>query len=140
MRLDREDRRHLPKVIGPDDAAHVVRLLVCPDHHEGQLLLALDWSGRVCDAELLCPCDACGDDLLTDGAELASRTTDLGGIEAVLVTFVDDEQLEPSVADVARFEGFRVECDREEVELLDHLLFSGHRWRSVREVSVGRDL
>jgi len=139
MRLNREDRRRLRKVIGPDDAAEVVRTLVCPDHHEGQLVLALDWSGTVCGGELRCACEGCRDELLTEGATLADLIADLGGLEAVLVTFVDDDHLEPSPADVARFEGLCVECDAGGVELLDHLLFSGHRWRSVREVSAGLD-
>jgi hypothetical protein len=138
VNLNREDRRRLPKVLGPDDAAHVVRILVCPEHHEGQLVLALDSSGQVCGAEFRCPCDACRDELLVDGTQLAALTAALGGIELVLVTFVDDEQLAPAPADVARFEGLRVECAGESVELLDHLLFSGHRWRSICEVSVAR--
>lgn len=138
MKLNREDRHRLPKILGPGDAAEVVRILVCPEHHEGQLLLVLDWSGQVCGAEFRCPCEACGDELLADGHALADLTVELGGIELVLVTFVDDEQLAPTTADVARFEGLRVECDGESVALLDHLLFSGHRWRSVCEVSVAR--
>ena len=139
MRLNREDRRRLPKVLGVDDAVEVVRILVCPEHHEGQLVLALDWSGSVCGAEFRCPCEACGDELLVDGRELAELTVQLGGLEVVLVTFVDDTRLEPGAPDVARFEGLSVECRAEDVELLDHLLFSGHRWRSVREISAGLD-
>ena len=139
VRLNHEDRRKLGKVLGPDDAAAAVRTLVCPDHHEGQLVLALDWSGDVCGGEFRCPCDACRDELLSDGRQLADLTISLGGLEVVLVTFVDDCRLEPTPADVARFEGLRVECEVEGVELLDHLLFSGHRWRSVREVSAGLD-
>ena len=138
VKLNREDRRRLPKVLGPADAANVVRILVCPEHHEGQLVLALDWSGQVCGAEFRCPCEACRDELLVDGSQLAALTTALGGIELVLATFVDDEQLAPTAADVARFEGLRVECADESVELLDHLLFSGHRWRSICKVSVAR--
>jgi hypothetical protein len=138
MKLNREDRRRLPKVLGPDDAANVVRILVCPEHHEGQLVIALDWSGQVCGAEFRCPCDACRDELLIDGSQVAALTTALGGIELVLVTFVEEEQLAPTAADVARFEGLRVECADDGVELLDHLLFSGHRWRSICEVSVAR--
>jgi hypothetical protein len=138
MSLNRDERRRLPKVLDPADAAAVVRALVCPEHHEGQLVLALDWSGRVCDIELRCPCDRCGDELLDDGASLATVIIELGGDEGILVTFVDDERLEPRPADVARLEGLRVECRRVDVELLDHLLFSGHRWRSVRDLSAGR--
>jgi hypothetical protein len=93
----------------------------------------------VCGAELRCPCEACGDELLGDGTALAEVTAGLGGIELVLVTFVEAPQLAPSVADVARFEGLCLECDAEGVPLLDHLLFSGHRWRSVRATSVARD-
>jgi hypothetical protein len=137
VRLNREERRRLPKVLGPDDAARVVQMLVCPDHHEGQLVVALDWSGEVCGAELRCPCERCRDELLDDGRALATVTVELGGIELVLATFVDDTRLAPSVADVARFEGLALECAGEGVPLLDHLLFSGHQWRSVREVSVG---
>jgi hypothetical protein len=139
VRLNREDRRRLPKVIGPEDAARAVQMLVCPAHDEGQLVLALDWAGNVCGAEFRCPCDLCRDEQLVDGRALADLTAHLGGIELVLVTFVEPPHLAPSVADVARFEGVSLECEAEGVTLLDHLLFSGHRWRSVREVSVGRD-
>jgi hypothetical protein len=138
-KFNRQGRRELTKVLGPDDAAEVVRILVCPDHHEGQLLLALDWSGEVCGAEFRCPCERCDDEPLTDGAQVAERAVELGGLEVVLVTFVDDDRLAPSTADVARFEGLRVECDDHGIELLDHLLFSGHRWRSVCEISVAGD-
>ena len=55
----------------------------------------------------------------------------------VLVTFVDDERIAPSPADVARYEGLVLECADEGVALLDQLLMSGHRWRSVGEVSLG---
>ncbi|HEY8216033.1 MAG TPA: hypothetical protein VIH82_02795 [Acidimicrobiia bacterium] len=137
MRLNREERRRLPKVLGPHDAARVVQALVCPEHHEGQLVLALDWTGRLCGAEFRCPCEVCRDEPLIDGRDLADLTAALGGIELVLATFVEDAHLAPSVADVARFEGLGLECTGAGVELLDHLLFSGHRWRSVREVSVG---
>jgi hypothetical protein len=114
-------------------------MLVCPEHEEGQLVLALDWTGKVCGAELRCPCEVCRDDLLGDGTALADVTASLGGIELVLVTFVELPRVAPSVADVARFEGLCLECDAEGVPLLDHLLFSGHRWRSVREASVARE-
>jgi hypothetical protein len=137
--LNREEQHRLPKVLGPADAARVVQMLVCPEHHEGQLVVALDWSGHVCGAELRCPCEMCGDELLHDGRALAAVTAELGGIELVLTTFVESTQLVPSIADVARFEGLGLECAGEGVGLLDHLLFSGHRWRSVREVSVGLD-
>jgi hypothetical protein len=139
VRLNREERRRLPKVLGPEDAARVVQILVCPDHHEGQLVLALDWTGAVCGAAFHCPCDVCGDELLDDGGALAALTVDLGGIELVLATFVEDVHLSPSVADVARFEGLCLECEDAGVELVDHLLFSGHRWRSVRRISAGLD-
>jgi DNA repair protein RadC len=139
MRLNRDDRRRLMKVLGPEDAASAVQTLVCPEHHEGQVVLALDRSGNVCGGELRCPCERCRNELLADGSELAALAADLGGLEVVLVTFVDDARLEPSTADVAHFEGLRVECASDGVELLDHLLFSGHRWRSVREVSAGLD-
>jgi hypothetical protein len=136
--FNRKGRRELPKVLGPGDAARVVRILVCPEHHEGQLVVALDWSGEVCGAELVCPCEQCRDRLLDTGDDIAELVHNLGGLEAVLVTFVEDDQLAPTAADVARFEGLRVECASHAVELLDHLLFSGHRWRSVCEASVGR--
>jgi hypothetical protein len=139
VRLNREDRRRLPKVLGAEDAARAVQMLVCPEHHEGQLVLALDWAGRVCGAEFRCPCDLCRDEQLVDGTALADLTARLGGIELVLVTFVEAPRLAPSVADVARLEGLTLECDAEGVTLLDHLLFSGHRWRSVRAAGAGRD-
>jgi hypothetical protein len=116
-----------------------VRILVCPDHHEGQLVLALDWSGEVCGAHLVCPCELCRDEPLTSGCDIADLAAHLGGIEVVLVTFVDDEHLAPTPADIARLEGLRVECSDDDVELLDHLLFSGHRWRSVQQISAVGD-
>jgi hypothetical protein len=113
-----------------------MKLLVCGTHHEGDFVLGLDdwdefvgYSSRDCRREWP-PLSA--DQLIGIAAEL--RATAL-----VLVTFVEDDRLAPTEADIARFEGLRLECADEGICLLDQLLMSGHRWRSVREVSAGCD-
>jgi DNA repair protein RadC len=71
----------------------------------------------------------------TDAEALDAVAERIGATELVLTTFVDPDRIVPTAADVARFEGLRVECRVLGTELLDHILMSGHRWRSVREVS-----
>jgi len=123
-------------VRGMADAAAVVKALVCDEHHEGQLIFGLDETGHVCGAVFSCPCDACQDEILEDPDELVDLAWAMGADDIVLATFVRRERLAPSAADVARFEGLRVECAADDVRLLDHLLFSGHQWRSIAEVSL----
>lgn len=60
---------------------------------------------------------------------------ELAAIGVVLVTFVPPERVAPTAADVARFEGMRVECRAQRVELLDNLLVAGDRWRSIDELT-----
>jgi DNA repair protein RadC len=126
----------LPRVRGVDDAAQVVKQLVCDDHTEGQLIIGLDESRSVCGAVFNCPCDGCRDEMLEDPVELVDLADAMRADDLVLVTFVPLGRLAPTAADVARFEGLRVECRDQGAMLLDHLLFSGHRWRSVAEVGL----
>jgi hypothetical protein len=129
-------RVRLPEIHSLDDAIAIIKQLVCDEHTEGQLLLGIDWRLRLCGATFRCPCDRCDDELLSDAADLVAYAEDVDAIELVLVTFVEPGRLAPTAADVARFEGLRVECAADDVELLDHLLISGHRWRSIRELSA----
>jgi hypothetical protein len=135
----RSHQRDLPQVRGVDDAAQIVKQLVCDEHTQGQLVVGLDASQRVAGAVFNCPCDACNDKVLRDPEELIDLADAMQVDELFLVTFVSDERLAPTAADVARFEGLRIECLDDDVLLLDHLLFSGHRWRSVAEVSLSAD-
>ena len=134
-KYSRAERRQLPTVDGPDDAATVIQALVCDEHVVGQLLVGLDEGAQVCGAAFTCPCDACRDIGRTDAEALVAVADRIGAVELVLTTFVEAERVVPTAADVARFEGLRVECRTLGIELLDHILMSGHRWRSVREVS-----
>ena len=128
----------MAKVRGPDDAVEIVKVLVCSEHTEGHLLLGLDWSMRPCGAAFKCTCERCGDAPLVDADQLVDLSDELHAAEIVLVTFVEPERLEPLASDVARFEGLRMECSDQGVELVDHLLMApGYRWRSVRNVSAG---
>jgi len=132
----RAERRQMPIVRGPNDVVEIIKRLVCDEHTEGQLLLGIDSSMRLCGAAFNCPCTVCQDRIVNRADELLALADDMGAAELVLVTFVDDDRLTPTAADVARYEGLRVECLDDDVTLLDHLLFSGHRWRSVAEVSL----
>jgi hypothetical protein len=134
-KYSRAERRQLPTVDSPDDAAKVIKALVCDEHVVGQLLVGLDDLGQVCGAAFTCPCDACRDIVRSDAKALVAVADRMGAAELVLSTFVEPERVAPTAADVARFEGLRVECRAHGIELLDHILMSGHRWRSVREVS-----
>ena len=135
----RSHQRDLPRVRSVDDAARIVQQLVCDEHIQGQLIVGVDASQRVAGAVFNCPCDACGDDVLRDAEELIEVAAAMRVDDFFLVTFVASERLAPTAADVAHFEGLRVECLDDGVWLLDHLLFSGHRWRSVAEVSLSAD-
>ena len=134
-KYSRAERRSLPTVDGPEDAARVIKQLVCDEHVVGQLLVGLDERGRVCGAAFTCPCDACRDIVRSDAEALVAVADRISAVELVLTTFVEPDRIVPTAADVARFEGLRVECRTLGIELLDHILMSGHRWRSVREVS-----
>lgn len=134
-KYSRAERRQLPTVDGPDDAARVIKALVCDEHLVGQLLVGLDDLGQVCGAAFTCPCDACRDIVRNDAEALCAVADRIDAVELVLVTFVVPDRIAPTAGDVARFEGLRVECRALGIELLDHILMSGHRWRSVREVS-----
>lgn len=125
-----------PQVRGPDDAAALMRVLVCDDHHDGEFVLALDRSDR-----FVGYASRDGDQPWAplDAMQLEMIAGELRADAVVLVTFVDDERIAPSLADVARYEGLVLECADEGIALLDQLLMSGHRWRSVGEVSAGRD-
>jgi hypothetical protein len=129
------ERRTLPVVRGPNDVVEIVKHLVCDEHTEGQLLIGIDASMLLCGAAFNCPCDACQDPTANTADALVAVAEEMGAQELVLVTFVDDDRLAPTAADVARYEGLRVECLDNDVMLLDHLLFSGHQWRSVAEAS-----
>jgi len=128
-----------PRVENVYDAVRVIKELVCDEHTQGQLIVSLDASLRVIGAVFNCPCEACGDEVLRDPEDLIDLAYAMEADELFLVTFVEPERLAPTAADVARFEGLRVECLDEDVRLLDHLLFSGHRWRSIAEVSLSAD-
>jgi hypothetical protein len=123
-------------VRGPDDAATLMRVLVCDDHHDGEFVIALDGSDR-----FVGYASRDGDQPWAplDAMQLGMIAGELRADAVVLVTFVGDERIAPSPADVARYEGLVLVCADEGIALLDQLLMSGHRWRSVGEVSVGRD-
>ena len=129
-------RRQMPKVRGPNDAVEIVKRLVCDEHSEGQLVIGIDASMRLSGAAFNCPCDACRDQVMSNAEEMVALADEMDAVDLVLVTFVDEARLAPAAADVARYEGLRVECQSHGVTLLDHLLFSGHQWRSVAEVSL----
>jgi hypothetical protein len=133
------ERHNLPVVRGPNDVVEIVKRLVCDEHTEGQLLVGIDSSMHLCGAAFNCPCDACQDPTANTADALVAVAEEMGAEELVLVTFVDDDRLAPTAADVARYEGLRVECLDRGVMLLDHLLFSGHQWRSIGEISLSAD-
>lgn len=135
-KYSRAERRGLPYVETQLDAIEVVTTLVCDDHVVGQLLVGVDDEMKVCGAAFTCPCEVCRDIVRSDAPALVAVADELGAVELVLTTFVEPERLQPTAADVARFEGLRVECRAEGVELLDHFLMAGHEWRSVRDASA----
>lgn len=135
-RYSRAERRQIPLVRGPDDAIKIIKQLVCDDHTEGQLLIGIDHEMRLSGAAFNCPCDACCERTVTDADQLVALADEMEAMELVLVTFVECDRLAPTAADVARYEGLRIECAAQGVMLLDHLLFSGHQWRSIAEVSI----
>lgn len=77
-------------------------------------------------------CPPTGAQQLVDiGAELRAHAV-------VLVTFVEEAQLVPTASDLDHLEELRRGCADEGIALLDHILVSDHRWRSVQELSVPR--
>ena len=129
-----EHRIRATKVRGPDDAAALVRRLAPEGYHDGELVVALDVGREPVGVGVRGPHPECAS---VDAAQLINLADELRGLDLLLVTFVDDAALAPSTADVARYEGLRVGCASAGIDLLDHLLMSGHRWRSVREASGG---
>ena len=122
------------KILGPEDAAALLRDAVPVDQHDGEIVLGLDWRSRVCGIASRFPerdgpmPELCADQLRLIAEEVAAS-------ELVLVTFVVPGRVAPTAADVARFEGLRVELRAAHVELVDHLLMAGHRWRSIAELT-----
>jgi DNA repair protein RadC len=129
-------RPRAPRFRGPNDAAEFMQLVTCGAHHHGEFVIALNESDR-----LVGTASRDGGEQWPplDPAQLVMIAAEVGACSLVLVTFVEDEHLAPTAADVARFEGLRVECAAQGVLLLDHLLMSGRRWRSVAEVSLSAD-
>jgi hypothetical protein len=121
-------------ILGSDDAAAFVAELAL-DLHEGELVLALDWRARVCGAATRFPHDCGVAHPPVDADQLRLIAEELDAIELVLVTFVADERIAPTAADVARLEGLRVECRAHGIGIVDHLLCSGSRSRSVGRLS-----
>jgi hypothetical protein len=121
------------KILGSEDAAEFVRELAL-DLHEGELVVALDWRAHVCGVATRLPRDGV-EHPEVDAEQLRLLAEELEALELVLLTFVADERLTPTAADVARLEGLRVECRALGVGIVDHLLCSGHRSRSVGAVS-----
>jgi hypothetical protein len=134
--MPRDDERHPGdrgrdlKILCAEDAAALLREAV-PDHlDEGELVLGLDWSARLCGIASRFPeRDGPVPELCAEHLRLIAE--ELVATELVLVTFVEAERVTPTAADVARFEGLRVECRAVHVELFDHLLMAGQRWRSI---------
>ncbi len=130
----RDDDRDLLRLLGPDDVAALLHDAVTDDLDDGELILGLDRSSYLCGIASRFPerdgpvPELCAEHLRLVAEELRAR-------ELVLVTFVAPARVTPTAADVARFEGLRVECRADHVELLDHLLMSGHRWRSIAELT-----
>ncbi len=122
------------KILGPGDAVAVLRNAVPTDQHDGELVLGLDWSARLCGIASRFPeRDGPMPELCAE--HLCLIADHIGAIELMLVTFVEAPRITPTAADVARFEGLRVECRAAHVELVDHLLMAGHRWRSIAELT-----
>jgi len=123
-----------PRIRGADDVARLMQACMGDESWAGELVLALDWLTRPAGIAVR---PTCTDNPTVDAMQLHLLAEEFAASELVLVTFVEPERLAPTPADVARFEGLRVECAEDDVELLDHVLMSGHRWRSIRELSAG---
>jgi hypothetical protein len=121
---------------GPNDAAEFLKLVTCGEHFDGELVIGLDEFDRVVgtasrsDSERWPPLEP---------EQLVMIADELRADALVLVTFVEDDHLTATAADVARFEGLRVECEAQGVSLFDHLLMAGDKWRSIAEVSLSAD-
>jgi len=123
------------KVRGPADAAEFMTLVTCGEHYDGEFVIALDVRDRVVGVASRQSLDWPA----IDPEQLVMLADELTACALVLITFVDDTRVTPTAADVARFEGLRVECEAEGVTLFDQLLIAGRRWRSVAEVSLSAD-
>ncbi len=121
------------RILCSDDAAAFVAELGL-DLHNGELVLALDWRARVCGAATRFLGEGVTHPAV-DAEQLQLLAEELGAAELVLVTFVPEERLTPTAADVARLEGLRVECRAHGVGIVDHLLSSGSECRSVGQLS-----
>jgi hypothetical protein len=130
-------REHIigPLVRGPDDAVRLVKLLVDEGVRAGRIVLGIDSYAHACGAAAHEKSDHCGHEPLTFAEQLTDIAIELRAESLVLITFVSEADLAPTPADVARFEGLKLEIEGVGFELCDHLLMSGHRWRSVREAS-----
>lgn len=131
---DSNPDRDLLKLLGAEDVAALLREAVPDDLHEGEMILGLDWASYLCGIASRFPeRDGPVPELCAEHLRLVAE--EIGALEVVLVTFVEPDRVTPTAADVARFEGLRVECRAEHVELVDHLLMAGHRWRSIAELT-----
>ena len=76
-------------------------------------------------------------DLAVGPTELVAIADELDACALVLASFLGDElELEPET-DVVGYEALRLACEDLGVVLLDHVLVTGDRWRSLRDVSRG---
>jgi hypothetical protein len=127
----------LPTISCADDAIAIVKLLVCDDHTEGQLVLGIDPIMRLCGAAFNCPCDRCQGRPADDAEELVDLAAEMRASGVVVTTFVEPDHSGPTAADVARFEGLRLECADEGIVLFDHFVMTRHEWQSIRALSEG---
>jgi len=122
------------KILGPDDAVALLRQAVPDDQHEGEIVLGLDWASQLCGIATRFPeRDGPVPEICVEHLRLIAE--ELAAVEILLVTFVPPDRVVPTAADVARFEGLRVECGAEHVALVDHVLMAGHQWRSIAELT-----
>ena len=127
----------LPAINGPDDAVAIVKKLVCDDHTQGQLVLGIDRVMRLCGAAFNCPCEGCKGQPADDAEELVDLAAEMRASGVLITTFVEPDHPAPSAADVARFEGLRLECADGGIVLFDHFVMTRHEWRSIRALSEG---
>jgi len=125
--------RPAPKIRGADDVVRLLRSLLCDDCLRGEVALAIDWDMRPVGFGF-----RAGDTRHPplDAVQIVLLAEKFGACEVAVVTFVEPDRLTPTPADVARYEGWRVECLQDGIELLDHVLISSHHWRSIRELSA----
>lgn len=123
-------------VRGPGDVVEIVRKVTAESGPlAGELVFGFD-----AEKELV-GCAVRGDEPSKppiDVEQLLLISDELEARALVYVTFRHGATQLPNVATRDRFEALASGCAREGVVLLDHLLVSGQRWRSVAEVSGGR--